>query len=103
MRSATRFPLFALVCLMALFLAATCFAQEIRFPDFSSVTNIRLNGSAHQAVWQDKYVLRLTDGPLSPIVGHPETSTSYFGIKQTVTGGFTTWFEFQTHNPTSCC
>jgi hypothetical protein len=103
MRSGTRLSLFVLVSVVVLFLAATSFAQQIRFTDFSSLTNVQINGSAHQAVWQEKYVLRLTDGPLSPLVTHPETSTAYFTVKQPVTSGFTTWFEFQTHNPTSCC
>src|ERR1039457_1174606 len=77
-------------------------AQEIRFEDFSSIANIQLNGSAHQATWQSQKVLRLTDGVL-PHAMNPETATAYFQVKQPLTSGFTTWFEFQIHNPTVCC
>jgi hypothetical protein len=78
---------------------------QIRFEDFSSVSNLQFNGSGHQATWQSQYVLRLTDGP-NPFTtrgGRPQAATAYFNIQQPLTNGFTTWFEFQIHNPTVCC
>jgi len=89
--------------LMMLSLAVPSSAQQIRFPDFSSITNIQPNGSAHQAVWQSNHVLRLTDGPIPPHSYNPEAASAYFTGKQPLTAGFTTWFEFQAHNPALCC
>lgn len=102
MRSKTGLPIYAIVSVVVL-LAATSAAQQIRFDDFSSIANLQLNGSTHQATWQGAEVLRLTDGPQSPIARNPEQSSSYFTVKQPVTAGFTTWFEFQMHAPTVCC
>ena len=34
---------------------------------------------------------------------NPQQSSSYFNIKQPLASGFTTWFEFQVHNPAICC
>ena len=102
MRLRTNFVITAIISVLAL-LAATAAAQEIRFPDFSSLTNLRLNGNTHPAVWQGNHVLRLTDGPASPIARNPEQSSTYFNIKQPLTSGFTSWFEFQVHTPAICC
>jgi hypothetical protein len=44
----------------------------------------------------------MTDGPLRG-GKNPEVATTYYQIKQPVGPGFTTWFEFQMHNPTACC
>ena len=89
--------LFAAVLLCA----TTATAQQIRFTDFSVVTNLQFNGSAHQATGSTQKVLRLTDGVAR--VGaphHPEAATSFFGVRQPVTNGFTTYFAFQMHNST---
>ena len=102
MRLKTSFVITALVSVLT-FLGATAAAQQIRFSDFSSLTNLQLNGSTHQATWQGNKVLRLTDGPLAPNSHNPEQSSSYFKIKQPLTSGFTTWFEFQIHTPAICC
>ena len=94
-------------------------AQQITFEDFSN-TNYALqylqrNGSAHLDTYNGNAVLRLTDGnpdgKKNPGGGNAEVTTVYFqdtsralGVgKQPVAGGFTTWFEFQMHNPTLCC
>ena len=100
----TKTPLFipALISLV-LMAGITSAAQQIRFPDFSSLSNMQLNGSTHGAVWQSNRVLRLTDGPLSPFARNPEQSSAYFTGKQPVASGFTSWFEFQIHNPSICC
>jgi hypothetical protein len=102
MRSKYSFAIPALTSVLIL-LATVSTAQQIRFPDFSSVANVQLNGSARQATWQNAAVLRLTDGPISPIAIHPEQASAYFNIKQPLTSGFTTWFAFQIHNPALCC
>jgi len=98
MRSGIKVGGFVLVSVLLALLVVSAAAQEIRFEDFSSIANMQLNGSAQQATWQSQKVLRLTDGVL-----RPEAATAYFQVKQPLTAGFTTWFEFQTHNPTSCC
>ena len=90
MRSAIRFLIFALVSVMALVWVAPLAAQQIRYEDFSSIANLQLNGSSHQATWQGLQVLRLTDGPL-PGGGNPETATTYSTYKQQVAAGFTGW------------
>lgn len=102
MRSNTRFAIFAITGTLVV-LAATSAAQQIRFSDFSSLNNLSLNGSTHGAVWQSNSVLRLTDGPSSPFATNPEQASAYFMTKQPLTAGFTTWFEFQVHNPARCC
>jgi hypothetical protein len=101
MRFAIR--LFPLVCLLWLLSVAPLSAQQIRFdPDFSSVPSaaspIIFNGSSKLGQWQSNIVLRLTDGG-----SNGETSAAYFKVPQQVNLGFTTYFEFQIHNPTSCC
>lgn len=102
MRSKYSFTISTLISVLIL-LAAVSTAQEIRFPDFSSIANIQLNGRTHQATWQNAQVLRLTDGPIPPFAYNPEQSSAYFNVKQPLTSGFTTWFEFQIHNPALCC
>jgi len=84
---------------------------QIRYEDFSTGKQfLQLNGSASFQTYQGNAVLRLTDGG----AGNAEAATVYFhnttrppGLidpaKQQVAGGFTTWFEFQMHNPTVCC
>ena len=66
MRSKYSYTISALISVLIL-LATVSGAQQIRFPDFSSVANVQLNGSTHQATWQTAQVLRLTDGPSAPI------------------------------------
>jgi hypothetical protein len=102
MRSKYGFTISALISVLML-LAAVSTAQQIRFPDFSSVANLQLNGSSHQATWQGAQVLRLTNGPVPPFANSPEQASSYFNIKQPLTSGFTSWFAFQIHNPSVCC
>lgn len=102
MRSGIKLPMFAVSSILAVILVGiSATAQQIRFEDFSSVTNLQFNGSPHQATWQSQKVLRLTDGFLP---NNPKTAgTAYFTLQQPLTGGFSTWFEFQIHNPTYCC
>jgi len=110
MQSGTNAPgvLFAAMIVSLCFTSAG--AQQIRFTDFSSIENLQLNGSAHQATWQNQdktyHVLRLTDGPRP--AGNPERSSVFFAIpakpgggKQPVNMGFTTYFEFAMHSPAS--
>ena len=78
-------------------------AQQIRFEDFSSVSNLQFNGSSHQATWQSQKVLRLTDGSVAIPHGAPQAAAAYFNVQQPLTSGFTSWFDFQIHNPTACC
>ena len=101
MRSAIKFPLVLFVVTLLCF-AGSSAAQQVRFEDFSSIANLQLNGSSHQATWLSQKVLRLTDGPFWPF-GPPQVASSYFQVKQPIASGFTTWFEFQMHNPTTCC
>ena len=109
MRSGIRYSSFALVSVLLLALSASSSAQQVRFEDFSNTAyatqylcqNYQPNQencqSPHLATYQGNSVLRLTDGGSN----NPEASTVYFNINQNLTKGFTTWFEFQTHNPTS--
>jgi len=87
---------------------ASSSAQQVRFEDFSNasyaMTYLDQNYSGqpnqhspHLVTYQGNSVLRLTDGGSN----NPEASTVYFNLNQNLTSGFTTWFEFQTHNPTS--
>ncbi len=104
MRSAMR--LFSLVAMVLVVSLAG--AQQIRFdPDFSTspgaVSPMVLNGISGTTVptlatWNAHVVLRLTDG-----ANNAETSTAYFNRPQRVDIGFTTYFAFQIHNPTTCC
>src|SRR5271167_4667096 len=87
---------------------ASASAQRIRyFPDFSSVANLQMNGSAHQANLRTPSgfvkVLRLTDGYPGVGATHPETAASWFTIQQPVNLGFTTYFKFQIHTAAICC
>ncbi len=110
MRYEIRTSSLLMLCALWLCLGASLSAQ-IRYEDFSSGKQfLQLNGSASFQTYQGNAVLRLTDGGS----GNPEASTVYFHnttrppgpidpSKQQVAGGFTTWFEFQMHNPTVCC
>ena len=88
-----------LLSMVALACAVSTSAQQIFFPDFSSLSSLQTNGS-HQALgYNNKYVLRLTNGQL----GEPPASTTWFKVAQPVNKGFTTYFRFQIHNATLCC
>ncbi len=102
MRCAIKLPIFAVLSALAMLVGISATAQQIRFEDFSSVNNLQFNGSPHQATWQSQKVLRLTDGLSSNSI-RGQAGTAYFKIQQPLTSGFTTWFEFQMHNPTACC
>ncbi len=102
MRCGIKLPMFAVLSALVMLVGTSATAQQIRFEDFSSVNNLQFNGSPHQATWQSQKVLRLTDGLSSNSV-RPQAGTAYFKIQQPLTNGFTTWFEFQLHNPTACC
>lgn len=91
---------FWIACLMTLFCVSAAFGQQITFPDFSSTAGLQLNGSSHTASWQEQNVLRLTDGGTGP---NGQSATTFFTTKQPVAGGFTTYFKFQMHTPTTCC
>jgi hypothetical protein len=84
-----------------LFLVASAAAQQITFEDFSSIQNLALNGRAHQATFNEKQVLRLTDG--LRMNSQTFSSTVWFDVQQPVISGFTTYFAFQIHTPASCC
>ena len=72
-------------------------AQQVRFfPHFSSQANLQMNGTA---TWNNQSVLRLTPGAFNS----PAAATTWFTIPQQVNLGFTTYFQFQVHNPTACC
>ena len=110
MRYGIRYSSLSLLWAVLLCLGAPLSAQ-IRYEDFSAGKQmLQLNGSASFQTYQGNAVLRLTDGG----AGNPEAATVYFHnttrppgpidpAKQQVAGGFTTWFEFQMHNPTACC
>ncbi len=109
MRFGIRYSSFALVSVLLLAFSASSLAQQVRFEDFSNMAyamqylcqNYQPNQencqNPHLATYQGNSVLRLTDGGSS----NPEASTVYFNLNQNLTSGFTTWFKFQTHNPTS--
>jgi hypothetical protein len=90
-----------ILLLASLILVASAAAQQIRFPDFSSLNQLDLNGPAHKATYNEQAVLRLTDGFRNAV--HTQASTVWFDLKQPVRAGFTTYFAFQIHNPASCC
>jgi Bacterial lectin len=88
---------------LAVLCAVSAMAQQIQFPNFSSVANLQLNGGSHQAVWNSASVLRLTDGYSGLGAFHPENTASWFNIQQPVDQGFTTYFKFQIHTAAICC
>ncbi len=102
MRLALR--LFPLVSILLVMSASLVSAQQILYdPDFSAALQtpaypLAFNGQSRISSWQSQTVLRLTDGS-----ANAETSATYFKIPQPVDQGFTTYFEFQLHNPTVCC
>lgn len=76
-------------------------AQQIRFTDFSSVSQLQFNGAATTGSWPtpSNIVLRLTDGPQGLNTPRSESSSVYFTTAQPVSKGFYTYFSFQMHNP----
>ena len=101
MNSGMRASRVSMLCLVLLTTAVAGYAQQITFPDFSSTAGLQLNGSSQAATWPDQnqniqHVLRLTDG-----LPGAEAGTAFFTTKQPVAGGFTTYFKFQMHYPTS--
>ena len=82
-------------------LVASAAAQYIRFTDFSNLKGLVLNGPVHQATYNDQVVLRLTDGMRNTAL--PQATSVWFPTKQVVISGFTTYFQFQIHNPATCC
>lgn len=92
---------FALVGMLALWVAAAS-AQQIFYPGFTSVANLAMN-SSKQATYNGVTVLRISNGYLGKNVANPEVSTTWFNIQQPVNSGFTTYFQFQIHNPALCC
>jgi len=89
---------FTLLCCTVLMLvlagAPTAVAQSPRFTDFSSTTNLTLNGSAVAPVNNGtSKVLRLTPAAMS------QAGSAWFNIRQPVSGGFTTTFQFQFTRP----
>ena len=119
MRSGIRYSSFVLVSALLLAFGASSSAQQITFEDFSNTAYamryLQLNGSANLNTYNGNSVLRLTNGnpdrKKNAADNNAEVTTVYFqdtshaqGVgKQPVAGGFTTWFEFQIHNPTQCC
>jgi Legume lectin domain len=103
MRFGSKYSSLIVVSALLLCLGGPAAAQQIfYYPDFShqvsTTGDLQQNGSAHMATWQSQAVLRLTDGGSTP-----QAATAYFKAKQPVADGFTTWFEFQVHNPMPCC
>ena len=99
MRHGFRYSSSLVVSALLLCFGASSAAQQIRFENFSSkypVQDLQQNGSAHLATYAGQSVLRLTDG--GP--GKQEASSVYFNVEQPLTSGFTTYFQFQMHNPT---
>jgi len=84
-----------------LFLVTSAAAQQIRFEDFSSIQNLDLNGRARQTTWNNQSVLRLADG--TRMNTNTYSGSVWFDIQQPLNVGFTTYFSFQVHKPTSCC
>jgi hypothetical protein len=85
---------FTLICCTVLMLvlagAPTAVAQSPSFSDFSSTTNLTLNGNAAAPVNNGTAnVLRLTPAAQSQV------GSAWFNIQQPVSGGFTTVFKFQ--------
>jgi hypothetical protein len=101
MQSGRKFtlPILAIAVLLASTLPAR--AQQIRFPNFASLNNLALNGSSAGGTWQGQHTLRLTTGPQGLNTSQPEVGTTYFSLQQPVADGFTTYFAFQMHNPTT--
>src|SRR5664279_6332344 len=108
-----RVPKTVLAGITVLLCMAAASAQQVRFfPNFSSVANLQMNGSAHQATVSATKVLRLTDGYPGVGATHPETATSWFSLpasvdpnlgRQPVNSGFTTYFKFQISTAAICC
>ncbi|HUI84072.1 MAG TPA: L-type lectin-domain containing protein [Candidatus Binatia bacterium] len=101
MRPAIRLWLFTLA-IIPLLLGELLNAQQVRFfPDFTTphaANGIAFNGTSRLKAYQGNVVLRLTDDSTNS-----EQSSAYFKIPQEVDQGFTTYFAFKFHNPTTCC
>jgi len=94
---------FALFAVLAMLGVVASPAQQVRyFPDFSSTAFLQLNG-AHQAFYNNQYVLRLTNGIATGGAITTSSSTVWFQLQQPVAAGFTTYFRFQIHNAAFCC
>ena len=91
----------ALVGILVGLWTASAAAQQVRFPDFSSVAYLQTNGSG-QAMYNGNYVLRLTKGAAPGGTIFPYATTTWFTVPQLVNSGFSTYFRFQIHNA-SCC
>jgi hypothetical protein len=94
----TAFTLFCCTVLMLVLAGAPiAVAQSPSFTDFSSITNLTLNGSAKQYPIETPTVLRLTPAATQ------QRGSAWFNILQPVRGGFTTTFTFQITdaNPTT--
>lgn len=89
------------ICLATLALVGSSAAQQIRFPDFASISNLTINGYARPTTWNGQNVLRLTNGLGN--INRLQASTVWFQLKQPLKTGFTTYFAFQIHNPALCC
>jgi len=85
---------------------ASAAAQQVRFiPDFKSIAYLQTNGSG-QAFYggrDGQYVLRLTKGAAPGGTYLPYATTTWFTVPQRVNSGFSTYFRYQIHNPSTCC
>ena len=95
----TAVPMLSGFLLIVFCAAAAPLHAQITFSDFSNVSTLALNGSAAQATnGSGQKVLRLTrDGQF-----HKSGTAWFMTQQQSVSGGFTTTFQFQiTHLPTN--
>jgi uncharacterized repeat protein (TIGR01451 family) len=83
----------ARVTFLLIICGATLWAQSPGYTDFSSPTNLTLQGDAAFVPEENPNVLRLTPAATQRVGG------AWFNIKQPVAGGFTTVFTFQITNP----
>src|SRR3974390_1371572 len=85
---------------------ASAAAQQVRFiPDFKSIAYLQTNGSG-QAFYggrDGQYVLRLTKGAAPGGTYLPYATTTWFTVPQRANSGFSTYFRYQIHNPSTCC
>ncbi|MFY9527527.1 MAG: L-type lectin-domain containing protein [Candidatus Acidiferrales bacterium] len=81
--------------LVLAFGAAPVFAQGFNFPNFSSRTNLTLNGNAAPSGTGTSTVLRLTPN----VAG--QVGSVWFNTQQVVSNGFTTTFQFRISNPST--
>ncbi|HSS98410.1 MAG TPA: hypothetical protein VLK33_15335 [Terriglobales bacterium] len=81
----------AVRCLCLLLITASPLFAQIAFNNFSSTTNLKLNGS----VAQSGNVLRIT-----PAAGN-QVGSAWYLTKQPLANGFSTTFQFQFSNPST--